>query len=100
MLAGDYQDEWRTYRKKRTVLAAVVVLFLFATPLLLRIWWLLLLAFVAVGVASVSFGNWPCPRCGQPFLQPMDGWSNPFLRRCPHCGLPKWAVDDSDLPCH
>jgi len=32
---------------------------------------------------------WRCPRCGRHFF--FNGISNPFARRCMHCGLPKWS---------
>lgn len=40
---------------------------------------------------------WRCPRCGRPFhFSPL--YSNPFGRRCIHCGLPLWAPASRPSP--
>ena len=41
-------------------------------------------------LASVSFSNFPCPRCGKPFIHGEDTRDG-FTRHCVHCMLPKWT---------
>jgi predicted RNA-binding Zn-ribbon protein involved in translation (DUF1610 family) len=54
-----------------------------------------MLAFAVIGYRTWNFR---CPQCGELFFHRFDdrpgrqGWiHNPFARRCPHCGLPKWT---------
>src|SRR5262252_8677343 len=48
-------------------------------------------AFVVTGI-RLPF--WPCPRCGERFST-KGVYNKSFLaRKCVHCGLPKYAVDD------
>jgi hypothetical protein len=63
------------------------------TPFVAFAW---MLAFAATGYVK---GNFDCPCCGQTFFRAWDdrpwrkSWrSNPFARRCLHCGLPKWSA--------
>lgn len=60
---------------------------------------------VVAGILGVSFAppvlisqsvvRAPCPRCGEPFHA--TKWvANGFARRCPHCGLRKWARTDAE----
>ena len=53
---------------------------------------------IAFAVAGYQKSNFSCPRCREMFFRSWDDrpwrktWrSNPFARRCLHCGLPKWA---------
>ena len=32
-----------------------------------------------------------CPRCEQEFFSRDGFFKNPWLQKCPHCGLPKWS---------
>jgi hypothetical protein len=43
------------------------------------------------GVASIRLNCFPCPRCRKPFFH-TTFVQNPLVRRCLHCGLPKWAT--------
>jgi len=72
------------------------------TTLCLAILWMI--AFALVGYQK---GNFACARCGNTFFRAWDDrpwrktWrSNPFARRCMHCGLPKWADAASSAPAH
>lgn len=45
-------------------------------------------------VRSIQAQRFQCPRCGEHYFYRGSGWgtpTNPFARRCIHCGLPKWA---------
>lgn len=39
--------------------------------------------------ASYRAVSFPCPRCGKRFFP-----VHQFARKCPYCGLPKWAEPD------
>lgn len=55
--------------------------------------WFLIAALPAQGYLMVSAlrrSLWPCPRCGRPFHCTWL-YGNWFVRRCVHCGLPKWT---------
>jgi hypothetical protein len=63
------------------------------TTLVMALVWMI--AFAVVGYYKSNFA---CPRCGETFFRAWDdrpwrkSWrSNPFARRCLHCGLPKWS---------
>jgi hypothetical protein len=47
--------------------------------------------FILFGVGLIGAGLFECPRCKKFFF---FTWflSNPFVSRCLHCGLPKWAM--------
>ena len=54
---------------------------------------------IPFAVTGYRKGNFACPRCGEMFFRAWDdrpwrkSWrSNPFARRCLHCGCPKWAT--------
>ena len=49
---------------------------------------------VAFLVTGVRLNRWRCPRCGKLFCA--TKWYNKsfFARKCAHCGLPKFAIDD------
>ena len=68
------------------------------TTLVVALAWML--GFLVTGYQK---GNLTCPRCGQMFFRSWDDrpwrrtWrSNPFTRRCLHCGLPKWSDDPEE----
>ena len=50
--------------------------------------------FLAIGVATRRYNAFRCPRCDKRFFQPNAWVRNPFLKACPHCGLPKGATTD------
>ena len=105
-MTGNYQEQWRRYRKLRNVFFLIwigyvpavmgfTVLFshhfrTFTPSFVFAILWMLMFA-----VVGSRLSRWPCPRCGERFSQ--VGWYNRgFLaRKCVHCGLAKYAVDDS-----
>jgi len=110
---GPYSVAWRRYRRWSQLFWIVFVFYL---PILAFVVGALgwthgddLAIFVAAFVWMMAFalvgyqkGNFRCPRCGELFFQKFDDrpwrmvwWHNPFARRCMHCGLTKWAAEDS-----
>lgn len=103
--AVNYQEHWRRYKRLRNFflliwlayIPAVAVFTLvfshrfrnFTPSFVFAILWMLM--FLIVG-SRVS--RWPCPRCGERFSQ--MGWVNRgfFVRKCLHCGLPKYSDGD------
>jgi hypothetical protein len=97
-------DPWQVYRRLRRVLfgAALVGLGCFGvgfhlartrhavTPFYvgLAVW----VGMIAWG--AMPLGEFPCPRCGEPFSQ-RGRTRNLLSRRCLHCQLPKWANPES-----
>lgn len=55
-----------------------------------------MLTWVAYVIGSIILGNrlmaFRCPRCGKPFFQ-ARWFHNSFTRRCVHCNLPKWSIE-------
>jgi uncharacterized membrane protein (DUF485 family) len=108
---ADYTETWRTYRRRRNrhifiLVSIFIVLPIFAVlgrllhkeEVFSAIAGLLALAwFVAVVVTSYQVQYLRCPRCGKQFSS--KWWYHmgmAFVRRCAHCGLPKYAVSDLD----
>jgi hypothetical protein len=100
-----YQEDWRAYRRARNTFAFVFLTYIPAGGIGASLgFWLFgspLLGFVVVLtwmgaflVTSIRLQCWPCPRCGERFSA--KGWYNKgFLaRKCVHCGLAKYALDD------
>ena len=109
----DYSYRWTELRRlqkraRSAGTAVIVVLFLFYLTkflpssiskmgafVLLVVWILLVTNFLK---AYSQYTYWLCPRCGEPFHYAI-GWlgrlNNPFAPRCVHCGLRKWAVDNT-----
>jgi len=59
--------------------------------------WLLALGLLWIGFtvwAGYRFFDWPCPRCGKPFVLDLPNESAPGAKRCLHCGLPLGAGRD------
>lgn len=106
-----YDAAWRAYRWWSRAFWLVFVGFLPAMALLDRVvrraagdtanTTTMVAAFawmLGFALAGYQRGNFACPRYGQSVFRTWDdrpwrqGWrSNPFARRCLHCGLPKWA---------
>jgi hypothetical protein len=92
-----YEGAWRRYRKWRAWSAVlhvgvVLVMLTFHEAWRGRIslaW--AIVGLVALIVAAVLLGEWPCPRCGKAFFGPL-WWYQCVSRRCYRCGLPKWSV--------
>jgi hypothetical protein len=109
----DYTAAWRDFRRRRLI---YWVVFLGYVPGAFAL-------FVGVGLPISAFigiapdyffyaiaGSWmlawlisglrarlfPCPRCHKWFFATW-WYSNPFARKCVHCGLPKWANSDLNL---
>jgi endogenous inhibitor of DNA gyrase (YacG/DUF329 family) len=100
-----YANPWDGYRVRRNLALAAYGSFLPVCVgvgmLLGRFAWVLwiapalLVAWTAfLGYALVRLATWPCPWCGRPFLRGRVSVLWPFVRRCPDCGLPKWADPD------
>jgi hypothetical protein len=104
---NDYQDHWCRYKRLRNLfffiwIGYVPVMFVF-TMLVSKALGTFIPSFVLAGSWMVMFlvmgtrlSAWRCPRCGKWFSG--TWWYNKgFLaRKCVHCGLPKFAADDSD----
>ena len=52
--------------------------------------------FIRLGYLNFMLHGWRCPRCCRPYF--VRWWTGyvPFVRKCMHCGLPKWSTDDPD----
>jgi hypothetical protein len=109
---ADYSQDWEEYRKRRN-LALGIGFSIFPVKLLI---WGISRVLHNDGVFSVVEGVltfcWlsgtiiasyyaqfcPCPRCGKQFSN--KWWYHKgmaFARRCVHCGLRKYANDDSPI---
>ena len=102
---ADYTAAWDRFRRGQKWFCGIFVsglaLMLAATLLFdnesLRGWVvlpvlpILILTFVVASIHHVLFR---CSRCGHFFFLRFL-YRNPIARRCLHCGLPKWAKNDS-----
>lgn len=102
-----YEGQWKERARRKAVFnlalwggwlgtgALVILLELgFAWLIALGILWISLTT-----LAGYRFFDWPCPRCGKPFLMDLPSRSNPAAKRCLHCGLPLGAGrDPSEAP--
>jgi len=94
---------WQDYRKRRRRLlwAALAGLALFGASFLVAgrlhsakpVFAGFALFLGATVLGSVAFSNFPCPKCGKPFIY-TDDLRDTFTSRCVHCGLPKWSDPD------
>src|ERR1051325_3073087 len=101
---GVYSVQWEDYRRRRNLFWIVFLTYIpgiliigiplaclfhsnVVGPIVAGLW---MLAFIVV---SNYWGFWKCPRCGKPFFRKW-WYHNSFARRCVHCKLPKWAVND------
>ena len=106
MVTETYEENWRKYRRLRNVLA---VGFLAYIPVLFLVAYVLARAFhtfvpgfvlalswmASLMVASIRLNIWRCPRCRKPFSLPRWWYNKGLLaRKCVHCGLPKFTLDD------
>ena len=112
---SDSVDPWRVYRRRRNLLlfaffASMPVVFVIAV-VTVRLFHTTIPAFVAgfswmafYAVAGIRFQTFRCPRCGKLFFIRLWPPPSPFVQRCAHCGLPKYApasgrhVDMEQLP--
>jgi len=109
---GDYTSAWDAYRRRRRWVFGIglggwaglgvfamllhagnfqgkrpsIPEFCFST--LILIW------FVTSAIAGIRLSFFKCPRCGRQFFATW-WYHNGFARRCVHCGLRKWAKNDS-----
>jgi hypothetical protein len=104
-LDRDYTRGWKNYRRRRRWLCGVMVasfaILMISAALIhdkpvaevvcgifISIWFLASLVFL------IWRGLFRCPRCGRYFY-----WTwlrhDSFAQRCIHCGLRKWAKDDT-----
>ena len=101
-----YQSAWRRYRWLRfwTNLGVVVsLLFVVCVPRgdIAKIasldptsWALYFPALVWLALTLVLMWRttyWRCPRCSKPFFR-RPFWRDGWVRKCVHCGLPKWET--------
>src|SRR5262249_61963792 len=108
---GEYSEEWAELRRLRRRgligVAGGVAIYGCFLPVAKFALWLGFALFVAWAVALgtlfwalMKIAYWLCPRCGKEFhgrRGTFNRMSNPFARRCVHCGLPKWADPDPGL---
>jgi hypothetical protein len=98
-----YVHAWSHHRRWFWIAVLTCVLYL---PFLAFMRWLASTLGVSQKIASTLWMVVPtfagltawqtrCPRCRELFFIP-GLLTNPFARRCPHCGLPKWATRDPD----
>jgi hypothetical protein len=103
--AGDFASAWNDYRRCRRWyfgigLGSVAVIAIVGTlldkasirdPIL---WVLVPIWVIAFLIAGIRVCRFKCPRCAQPFFA--TGCRAHLLARCClHCGLRKWAKNDS-----
>jgi hypothetical protein len=100
---------WNDYRRRRRwsfgvwlggfLFLALLVGLLSSRSLLndLVFWVLGLTWIVAFLVADIRLACFRCPRCHHMFFWGL-WYSNPFARKCLHCGLLKWSNSDSPPP--
>jgi hypothetical protein len=93
--AGRYKQAWIRLRLRRRIAFGLVLLYLPAVALVLAVscdperygslaakLWL-----ATAAIAGIWLSLFRCPRCGRLFGVSWP-FSNPFARRCLHCGLP------------
>src|SRR4051812_17999005 len=51
---------------------------------------------IVASIVNLRAATFRCPRCGEQFYS-RGLFHNGFTRRCLHCGLAKWASEDSDV---
>jgi hypothetical protein len=109
-MMADYRQRWLECKRLRNQ-AVIATLSIFPLALVFRLIGALisnpLLAqyldaafgvgwLIAAYVTGARVGIFLCPRCGKRFASKWwYGGGMPFARRCAHCGLPKYANDDS-----
>src|SRR5437762_1584100 len=97
---SDYSKQWSDLAKRIRaffwawiggwLLIGVVSLAVHGLALLLFPLWV-----VAFFVTGWRWSLFSCPRCGKQFFKP-NAWAvNQLARRCYHCGLRKWAINDN-----
>jgi hypothetical protein len=106
--AMNYDPQWRNLRKRNRLwwsvflgLIPAIILIGFALDLISPelakrtsdtiFFYAWMAAFAA---ASIYAGGFRCPRCGKRYFRTRLGGVNAFARKCPHCGLPKWASNE------
>lgn len=101
-----YESKWADYRKRRNLFGLIFITYVpcvlvIGTPLsqmlksetpyyIVAIAWM-----IAFAVSGWRLSYWKCPRCGNWFFAKWL-YHNQFARKCMHCGLSKWAVQNSD----
>ena len=101
---GEYSAAWADYRRRARMFWFVFLTYLPGVLFLSRgvgavfgieqpFFEVAIVWMAAFALAGWYRNGWRCPRCGQPFFY-RRFWKNDFARRCLHCGLPKWAVED------
>jgi hypothetical protein len=110
---GDYREQWQHYKSFRKLLflirlgwvAVIIGYILFVRayghfPDSEFLGFYVMLYFAACIYQSV----WTCPRCGKSFSDPVrffyrgGGYKEGIAPECVHCGLPKYAPDDTVAP--
>lgn len=103
-----YAEQWKDYRKRKLMFwsvyrGGVPILFtvaavlsqMFTKEIVDRL-------FFALGgvwglgsiVTGLRWQYWHCPRCDNYYFRGLS--LNPFVRRCLHCGLKKWAEGEEE----
>lgn len=109
----DYREQWQHYKSFRKLLFLIrlgwvpiilgYILFVRAYghfPPSEFLGFYVMLYFAACICESV----WTCPRCGKSFSNPMrffyrgGGYKGGIAPECVHCGLPRYAADDTVTP--
>jgi len=107
MDSSPHQAAWDDYRRRAWRFWGAIALYLPVVGILsffvnaivvhdvffLVIWIGVWIALIVPADRSVM--SFPCPRCSRPFFGG-DSFYNGFARRCVHCKLRKWALDDDD----
>jgi hypothetical protein len=108
VVSQEYQESWQEYRKLRNRFFIILLSFppgaMFIAYVFSWAFHTLIPGFVAAFVWIAAFlvtgirlQLWPCPRCGE-WFSATSSYNKSFLaRKCVHCGLPKFAVED-DVP--
>ena len=88
-----YERAWRDYKWRLVAFLVAWLGLLIAAPALSRrigLVWFGVVWFGSCIVTSIRLSMWRCPRCSHRFFGSF--FDNKFVRRCMHCGLPKWAT--------
>jgi len=110
----DYTADWHDYRKRRLVfwvlflglVPGVIILFaVIGMPIsavtgidrLYFFYWIAGLWMLMLVVARFRSSWFKCPRCHNLFFV-KHFHRLPFISKCLHCGLPKWASSDTARP--
>lgn len=99
---NDYRAAWQRYKWFRRLSLVLLIGWVPIILLCARFGWNLLGFYLLLTIAAgIVKSIWPCPRCHQSFSKPErfffrgGGYPGGIAPECVHCGLPKFAPDDS-----